>query len=296
MNDPVSLQLVYRSQSGKECRRRSVVLSAAGVNHRLYQQAGEFALLVLPQDAARAQVELDDYETENPERFKPAPAVLRNANGWYGVAGYVAVLVAVEFLQRTKHFGFDWFHAGMTNAGLIQDGQWWRTITALTLHSGLPHLAGNLVIGGLFGLFVGQHLGSGLGWLSILIAGATGNFLNAALHQSSHTSVGASTAVFAALGILAGSTWHLRRHSPVKSLARWTPLIGGAILLGYLGTGGERTDIGAHIGGFVSGLILGAILARVGQDIAKTKKSQLLLGATAIAIVTLAWTLALTQT
>ncbi len=208
--------------------------------------------------------------------------------------GYVAVLIAVEFLQRTGQLGRNWFESGMTSAGLIMDGQYFRTITALTLHSDLPHLVGNLVIGGIFGLFVGKHLGSGLGWLSILIAGALGNFLNASLHQPSHTSVGASTAVFAALGILAGSTWHLKRNSKTRSLARWSPLIGGAILLGYLGTGGERTDIGAHIGGFITGLALGAILGIYGQNLAKTRTAQLALGATALAMLAISWTIALT--
>ncbi len=253
-------------------------------------------MLVLPQDATAAQVELEAYEKENPPAIKLAPVVSRNANGWFGVAGYAAVLILVEFLQRTQQFGFDWAQSGKTSAGLIQNGQWWRTVTALTLHADLPHLIGNLVIGGLFGLFVGQHLGSGLAWLCILVAGAAGNFLNATLHQPGHTSIGASTAVFAALGILAGSMWQHRGYAPMRSLARWTPLIGGAALLGYLGTGGERTDIGAHIGGFIAGLVLGVILGRVGKNIAKTHGSQLLLAATAVGILIFAWVIALAPT
>lgn len=296
MNDPRQLELVYRSGSDKECRERSLVLSAAGVNHHVYRQAGETTLLVSPKDAVRAQAELAAYANENPPAIKRPPLALRNANGWFGVAGYAAVLLIVSFLQRTQPFGIDWFQTGQTNAGLIQNGQWWRTVTALTLHSDLPHLVGNLFIGGMFGLFVGQHLGSGLGWLSILVAGAVGNFLNATIHPPGHTSVGASTAVFAALGILAGLMWHHRRQSPARSLARWTPLVGGAVLLSYLGAGGERTDVGAHLAGFVVGLIFGAILGSKGRQLARTAKSQLLLAAIAVAILVLAWTLALTPT
>jgi membrane associated rhomboid family serine protease len=294
MTQPAKLELVYQSRSGNACRARSVVLSAAGVSHQVHHHAGRFVLLVAPADAARAATELAAYEVENPPPVRRAPHLLRHANGWGGVAGYAAILIAVEWIQRTQQFGHNWFQSGQTSAGLIKGGQWWRTVTALTLHTDLPHLVGNLVIGGLFGLLVGQHLGSGLAWLSILVAGAAGNYLNALIHQPTHTSVGASTAVFGALGILAGSGWHHRRHSPTRSLARWTPLIGGAILLGYLGSGGERTDVGAHVGGFVSGLILGALIAKFGKELGNTRQSQLVFAAIALAILALAWTLALT--
>ena len=49
----------------------------------------------------------------------------------------------------------------------VLDGQWWRTITALTLHSGLAHLISNLVFGCAFGGLAAHSLGSGLAWFSI---------------------------------------------------------------------------------------------------------------------------------
>jgi len=293
MNHPSQLESVYLSRNRRECRHRSLVLNAAGVNHHVHHRAGEFALLVAPEDSARARAELAAYASENPASLPSPKRVPPMANGWIGVIGYTAVLIVLDYLQRTHHFGLNWYQLGETNAAKMKDGQWWRTVTALTLHADLPHLMGNLVIGGLFGLFVGQTLGSGLGWLAILVAGVAGNFLNAMIRQPGYTSIGASTAVFAALGILAGTTWTHRRRTSARTLARWTPLIGGAILLGYLGTGGERTDVGAHIFGFLVGLILGVTLDRAGSHLALSIRSQLVLGAVALAILVVAWSLAI---
>src|SRR5438132_399884 len=50
----------------------------------------------------------------------------------------------------------------------------------------------------------GRLLGPGLGTWLVLLAGAGGNALNAWVHVAHHTSIGASTAVFGALGILGG--------------------------------------------------------------------------------------------
>ena len=166
-------------------------------------------------------------------------------------------------------------------------------VTALSLHIDLPHLVANLVIGGLFGLFAGRLLGSGLAWFSILIAGTTGNLLNAWIRHPGHTSVGASTAVFAALGIVAAYTWKQRREVSAPRLARWAPLVGAVVLLGYLGTGGARTDVTAHVAGFLSGVLLGALYGKLGDRVVPAAGGQFLLGLGALAVLALAWTLAL---
>jgi rhomboid protease GluP len=146
---------------------------------------------------------------------------------------------------------------GSAQADLIRDGAWWRTVTALTLHVDHGHLLGNLVAGVVFGLLVAQLLGSGLAWLAILLAGALGNAVNAALQAPDHTAVGAPTAVFGALGVVSGYT-RQRRTIPWRGgLRRWAPLSAGILLLVYPGFGGERTDVGAHVAGFAVGAVLG---------------------------------------
>ena len=209
------------------------------------------------------------------------------ASGWPGVCGYICVLLIAGILQQ--HMGAEWFEAGMSHAGKIRNGEWWRTVTALTLHSDVAHLLANAVIGGLFGLFAGQIFGNGLAWLSIVIAGAAGNLLNAFVREPGHTSIGASTAVFAALGLVAAHSWILQRHRDQARLARFAPIIGAAVLLSFLGTSGERTDILAHVTGFIAGLLLGAAFGLLGRRIAFGRGAQTSMGMTAIVVLVVAW-------
>ncbi|MHC4611763.1 MAG: rhomboid family intramembrane serine protease, partial [Planctomycetota bacterium] len=212
--------------------------------------------------------------------------------GWHGVLAYAAVLLVIAVLQHRHAFSLDWVASGKTNAGLVRQGEWWRTVTALSLHSGVEHLAANLVFGGLFGLFTGRLLGSGLAWASILAAGAVGNAMNAWVQPVSHSAIGASTAVFGALGILSSYAWKQRRGIGDGWIRRWTPVVGGVLLLAYTGLGGERTDVIAHVTGFMSGLLLGGLYGAMGRRIYIKAWTQSLLGLTALALLAVCWLLA----
>ena len=97
-----------------------------------------------------------------------------------------------------------WFEHGSADAQRMMAGEWWRAVTALTLHADAPHLLGNAVASALVMTAVCQRLGPGVGMWLLLLAGAGGNALTAIAHGSDHVSVGASTAIFGAIGILAG--------------------------------------------------------------------------------------------
>ena len=120
------------------------------------------------------------------------------------------------------------------------------------------HLAGNCLIGGLVIHLLCKVLGYGSGWLLLLLAGAGGNLLNVALRQGPHFSVGLSTSVFAAIGILTGlQIVRFRTRSLRECLL---PLGAGAGLLAFLGSEGVRTDLGAHLFGFLVGIGCGAVV------------------------------------
>lgn len=151
----------------------------------------------------------------------------------------------------------DWVSIGNAQAAKILDGQWWRLITALTLHADWAHLSSNLAIGGIFVVFLCRELGSGLAWSLLLGAGALGNLANAGLQSSNHSSVGASTAVFGAVGTLAALSMVRYKHNLRK---RWMlPVAAALALLALLGTEGKNTDLGAHLFGFIYGGCLGLI-------------------------------------
>jgi len=284
--------IVYRSGSEGDCRERALVLQAVGTEYQVYRDANEFVIAVVAADAARSRAELDAYASENRDWQSAPPAARQRADGWNGILGFVAVLSVMAVLQQRNAFGIDWFANGKTHASLIRSGEWWRTVTALTLHTDLEHVLSNLVIGSLVGLFAGQSLGSGLAWFCIVLAGALGNFLNAWVRPADHTSVGASTAIFAALGLLAAHAWWQGRKRRTSRLERWAPLIGGAVLLGFLGTGGGRTDVPAHVFGFLCAVPIGALCGKLGEGVS-TPRAQRLFGLAALAVLAIAWAFAL---
>jgi len=139
------------------------------------------------------------------------------------------------------------------------DGEWWRTITALGLHADAAHLAGNIGFGALFGILLSQYIGSGAAWFTILLAGASGNALNAFLYQTTHLSIGASTMVFAALGVLGVFSLNDGHQYQQRGFRRWAPFFATLALLGFIGTAGERTDVMAHLSGYFCGCMAGLI-------------------------------------
>lgn len=297
---------VYRSDF-RACQRTGLALQAGGIEYELRPTGDAWAILVSSQTAAKARGEIEAYAAENRGLLTPraadsagppqlqlhSAAAAETDSGWAGVIGYAAILMAAMSLQHTRSFGVDWVSAGLMRAGSVRQGEIWRTVTALTLHGDLAHLLANLAIGGMVGFFAGQLLGSGLAWFSILLAGASGNLLTAFLRPAGHTSIGASTAVFAALGLLSGHAWLVRRPSDESRLVRFAPIIGGAVLLAYLGTAGERTDVLAHVAGFVAGLGYGALLRTFSVRIPMSRRAQWLYGLSAAALLIISWAAAI---
>ena len=250
-------------------------------------------LVVPPAFGERARYEIWTWESENREqrpRTEPIKPVYQDS-AW-GVAGYIALISIVAVLAGEAAFNRDWLEAGRVDGVLIRAGEWWRAVTALTLHSGLPHFVGNVVFGAVFGVMAGRVLGPGVTWLAVLIAATFGNLLNTFLLDPNHRAIGASTAVFAALGLISGFAWRGKLFAQDRWAWRLGPIVGGIALLAYTGTGGENTDIGAHLAGFVCGFAGGVLLTRV-YHLVPDARVQKLCGAAAVVGVCGAWLIAL---
>ncbi len=286
------LRVVFESRNRRSCSDRALVLAAVQIPHHIVDDGPTCALVVPAEFSARAIDELRLYDDENPPaRPQPRKRIVYQ-DALPGLVGYVLVVCVVAGMAGYSFFGENWFSAGRVDGTLIRDGEWWRTITALTLHSGVRHLFGNLIFGVFFGLFAGRLLGSGVAWLTVLVAGALGNAANTLLLDSAHKSIGASTAVFAALGLLAGYVWRGRFMAQDRWPTRLGPVVGGLALLMFTGTGDENTDIGAHFMGFVCGFAAGMLLTLIGRMPA-APRVQALSGAAAISLLALAWFAAL---
>ena len=286
-------------QSRRKFRLWALVLEARGLPCRLEQQAGHWLLLV-PQDLLpQALEELRCYEAENrnwPPPLAPPVPLQSNSLITLSVLALLGIFHNLTNLDIADFNGrlIDWLQLGNADAGAIRAGQWWRTVTALTLHADGLHLLGNLLIGGFFIDRLNREVGAGRGWLLVLAAGTLGNLANALLQPSDHRAVGLSTAVFGAVGILAVRSLRHHRHSLRR---RWPlPLAAALALLGLLGSGGEHTDIGAHLWGFVVGLGLGWLSALMWPPRQTVNGlSNLLAGLGAATLVVGAWLMAFSQ-
>lgn len=235
------------------------MLDALGIPHLIADGPQDVSLLLVPAGhAERARQELRLYAAEN-RHSPPKPGLTLHGHGLPGVAGYVLVLVGAFLVQGRVAYGVDWLGAGSLDGEAVRSGEWWRVITALTLHGDAGHLVANLFFGAFFGAFAGQFLGSGVAWATILLAAGVGNGLDLFLLPSTHRAIGASTAVFAALGLIAALMWRAEARRTSTWARRYAPLIGAAVLLAYIGTGDARTDAVAHLTGFIAGVFAGAV-------------------------------------
>jgi len=226
-----------------------------------------------------AQREINNYFTEQRPSSQPvfADSLFPVNDSIQGSMLYILLIGLIYIFSVRSSFSDRLFHLGSGNAELIYSGEWWRAITALTLHSGFLHLLRNAAAGAFFGTLASRYIGQGTAWTAIWISGISGNLLSAFIYESNHIAVGASTAVFGALGIFI--TYLCLRYKKMKfnkAKMAFTFLVGLG-LLGFFGTSGENTDVIAHICGFITGSIIGIILGIVKDYIEIGVKSQMLL-------------------
>lgn len=265
----------------------ALVLLAEGLSPSVQRAPGGFVLCVPAGEAERAESVLRAYETENRDaswRRREEPAASLHMGAGFAV---FAPLIAFFFVTGPRSPAVLWFARGSADAERMLLGEPWRAVTALTLHADLGHALANSLVGTLFLGAVCSALGPGLGCALVLLAGAGGNLLNALVQGSPHVSVGASTAVFGAVGVLSGLgvSRRLARRS-------WVPLAAGLAILAMLGTGGARVDLWAHLFGLVVGVALGI---PIGFAVPRPPSSsvQWILGSAALGGVLYCWTLAL---
>lgn len=248
-------------------REWSTVLLAKGVPHWTAEMEDGVAVFVPAEQEDLALAQLAAYDREQRQEVEAArrgPPPLPEMAGpvWPGLVGAGVVLAAVHGWRVTRADGLAqaWSRDGVQ---IFDAGEWWRPLTALLVHADVAHLLGNLVFGGLLMWFVLQEYGRWRGWVWVMVAGVLGNLAVAGFfYPDRFAGVGASTAVFGAVGLLVvhGMVWS-RGGSGLRRHRSWlVPLGGGLALLGVFGSGGEdlNVDLAAHGAGFAAGLLVGA--------------------------------------
>lgn len=239
------------------------VLAAAGFDYRLSHEGGVWVIHLPSDQSVAALGEIDEYEVSEalyaaPRPRRP-PLAFRFSHEIYTTIWAVLFVSGCFIIFGSATHGTAAGRAGAADAERICNGEWWRTVTALTLHADAAHLLGNLFGLVFLGYLVARIMGPGLGWFLVLAAGGAGNAAIAALVSPHHVSVGASTAVFGALGILVGFSGTQKAFLGRDERRAWRtelfPLGAGLSILAMWGAS-PGTDMAAHLTGFVAGLIL----------------------------------------
>lgn len=283
--------LLRTTASTTQANDWALVLTAASIEHRIDERDGHFALVVHAADAATAGEALDAFDAEGaPERPPPAPDLGWSPLGVVCAVGFVAMLQVTGTWEQQSI----WFKVGAASADAIMHGELWRAVTAMTLHADMFHAVSNVVGTLIFMSAVGRWLGGGLSAMLILLSGIAGNLLTAVYHRTDHNSVGSSTAVFAAIGIMAGLQAVRRLRVRTGPAFWWVPLGAGLALFAMIGTA-PGADYRAHLFGLGFGVLFGA-----GWAFAQLRRGwraprpllQALLGGVALAVVVMSWLVA----
>lgn len=225
-------------------------------------------LLVEPNELEEVRRQLRCFDRES-AGWPPAP--IRDPAGANRVELFTPLLwslgILAAFWLETSHPR--WVELGtLDNAAVFTRGEWWRIATALFLHADTGHLISNALNGILVFSATVTTLGRRRGWLLIAAAAVLGNLASAALHApGEYRSMGASTAVFAAVGLLTGRALRvvLRAAHPHRWRALYIPAIAGFTVLALYGAGGVQIDAVAHLTGFLAGTGIGLAFARPGR-------------------------------
>ena len=292
--DPSTAPVAVLRGSQRACAEAALVLAAKDIPYETVELGGAECELMVPlSDFAAASEELKRYALERAPVRRVRPVFTPFSGAEIGSGIYAAVLLLVAYCAGIRAFGADWLTQGSLDARWGAAREWWRAVTALTLHLDQAHLLGNLLFGVAVGGLAGRAFGPGIAWASILVAATAANYADMLLSPADHRAVGASTAVFAALGLLVGFAWRHGLTLRDRFKYAYAPLFGGVALLALLGAGDQHVDVLAHVLGFISGAATGWLYSRIGVPRNRGRGVQCAAGAAALVLVALAWALAL---
>ncbi len=281
------MEILCESLTQDQANTYGLVLASGGLPYSMVRSGSGWEIWVDETIHARALDLVAEYDAENSQQPPLDAQTAQEHNKTY--TGIWVSLFLLACNMAVNMFGGIGKIAGQYGASAfdILNGDVYRTVTSLMLHADTPHLVGNMAGIAIFGTWVCNITGAGVGWLVILLTGILGNLANAALFQYGHNSIGASTAVFGAVGFLAA--YQLDRKIKVVDQRKkaWLPLAGGLALLAFLGTG-IHSDLTAHLFGFLAGIFLGLVYAMVLHRLLKKKHQTYCMAAT-IGIVIFSW-------
>ena len=206
---------------------------------------------------------------DEPEQVMPAPWVRRRSEPTISLTqiifgANIAVFLAMIAANGSLDFsGQVAVHFGANLGPYTLSGEWWRLVTYMFLHGGLLHILFNMWclwdLGSLCESLYGRWTYAAI----YFTTGIAGGMASVAW-EPRVLSVGASGAIFGLAGALIAA-FYLGEFSLPKIAIRGTlrSLVVFAVFNLFLGGLFPGTDNACHIGGLVSGLAMGASIAKI---------------------------------
>jgi membrane associated rhomboid family serine protease len=200
-------------------------------------------------------------------RFETTPLQLQRP--FVPLCTYFLILMNITYFTFTTWHGVDWIEPstqhlldwGGNFTYLFFQGETWRIFSNIFVHAGVVHLVSNMIA--LY--FLGKEFERLVGHRSFFIAYFGGGLIasiNSMYWHNQEVMVGASGAIFAILGgllaviVTAEGRRIQRAQEKSGSIIQWMTF---ALISGF---GSKNTDNAAHLGGLLSGFVLGLLLSR----------------------------------
>ena len=178
------------------------------------------------------------------------------------IAINVIYFLYLEIAGSSENTAFMISKGAMYAPLVLEEGQYYRLLTAVFMHFGINHIMNNMLV--LF--FLGDNLERALGRVKYLIfyllCGVGANVISMMVNMSEYSyrvSAGASGAIFGVVGGLLYAV--IVNRGQLEDLT--TRQLGIIVLLtAYHGFTSQGIDNAAHIGGLLLGVVLGIIFYR----------------------------------
>ena len=139
---------------------------------------------------------------------------------------------------------------------LVKNGEYYRLLTSMFLHSGLLHLFFNMYALYIIGPQVESFFGKTKYLIIYLLSGISGSLSSVAFNVNT-VSVGASGAIFGLFGALLYFGYNYRGYLGNVIKSQILPVVIINLIFGFISTG---VDVAGHIGGLIGGIIVSSVL------------------------------------
>ncbi|MCX7821774.1 MAG: rhomboid family intramembrane serine protease [Brevinematales bacterium] len=268
-----------------------LLFSAMGINFEVITKNGIKYIIVPEEDKKKALNQILLYRKENKRIKEKSIEEPFNYIAYYSIVFVFFMFYFFQMFERVFYTDLNLLMLGSLDVEKVRSGEFYRTVTAITLHSDFIHILSNALFGGFIFYFLFKKVGVGVGWFIVLLSGIAGNILSSFIEPAGFVSIGSSTICFGGLGILTSQRIFNKDYFNFNNA--FIPFLAALAILGLFGTS-YGSDIFGHLFGFLAGMILGFLLVFMEKFyFVKSKIFNIISGLLSIILVLLSWVIAI---